>query len=148
MSDVKLFQTNDDGEITVEGGITELTGGFDTSFYLSIFGGNFEDDGSQDNRKTWWGNLLEREPESKLVSRTQNLLRGLPASSGNLRRVEEAVKRDLQWYVDTGIATSVEAAASIPAYGRVLIAGSVTVQGEKIPFEFTENWKAAQSEGQ
>jgi phage gp46-like protein len=148
MSDVLLFQTNDDGDVTIEGGVTELTGGFDTSFYLSIFGGNFEDDGSQNDRKTWWGNLIEREREYKLVSRTQNLLRGIPASSGNLRRVEEAVLRDLQWYLDTGIATAVVASASIPDYGKVRIAGSVTVQGEKIPFEFTENWKAAQDEGQ
>jgi phage gp46-like protein len=145
--DVLLFQTINDGDITITDGITQLTGGFDTAFYLSLFGGNFEDDGTQDNPLTWWGNLLENEPEGKYVSRTQNLLRGLPATSGNLRRVEEAARRDLQWFLDTGIATSVIIEASIPEYGKVEIAGSITVQGEEIPFSYTENWKAAQSEG-
>ena len=145
--DVLLFQTDDDGEILVIDGITQLTGGFDTSFYLSLFGGNFEDDGAQDNPLTWWGNLLENAPEGKYVSRTQNLLRGLPASSGNLRRIEEAAARDLQWYLDSGIATGVEVEASIPEYGRITIEGAVTVGGERVPFKFTENWKAAQSEG-
>ena len=147
MTDVLLFQTVDDGDINIVGGITELTGGFDTSFYLSLFGGNFEDDGTQDNRKGWWGNLLENEPEGKYVSRTQNLLRGLPASPANLRRIEEAVLRDLQWYLDTGIADDIEAVATIPEFGKIKISGSVTVQGEKLQFDFIENWKAAQSEG-
>jgi phage gp46-like protein len=145
--DVLLFQTNDDGDITVTGGITQLTGGFDTAFYLSLFGGNFEDDGAQDNPFTWWGNLLENEPEGKYVSRTQNLLRGLPASSGNLRRIEEAALADLQWFLDAGIATDLTVEASIPEYGRVKISGSITVDGVTIPFTFFENWKAAQSEG-
>ena len=145
--DVLLFQTVDDGDITVTDGITQLTGGFNTAFYLSLFGGNFEDDGAQDSPFTWWGNRLENEPDGKYVSRTQNLLRGLPATSGNLRRVEEAARRDLQWFLDTGIATSVEVEASIPEYGRVTIEGGIFVQGEFIPFKFTENWKAAQSEG-
>lgn len=144
--DVRLFQTVDDGDISVVDGITQLTGGFDTSFYLSIFGGNFEDDGAEDSQLTWWGNLMEVDPAFKYVSRTQNLLRGLPATSGNLRRVEEAALRDLQWYLDAGIADSVTAEASIPEYGRIRIAGVVTVRGEAVPFEFTENWKAAQSE--
>lgn len=145
--DVLLFQTNDDGDITVTGGITQLTGGFDTALYLSLFGGNFEDDGAQDSPFTWWGNLLENEPEGKYVSRTQNLLRGLPASSGNLRRIEEAARADLQWFLDTGIATNLEVEARIPDYGRVQISGVITASGEDIPFTFFENWKAAQSEG-
>jgi hypothetical protein len=144
--DVKLFQTVDDGEISIVDGITELTGGFDTALYLSLLGGNVDDDGAEGNPRTWWGNLMESDPARKYVSRTQNILQGLPATSGNMRRVEEAARADLKWFLDVGAATGLEVSVSIPDYGKVLIEGSITVDGEDIPFQYTENWKAAQSE--
>ena len=141
--DVKLFQTDDDGEIVVEGGIVEMSGGLETTAYLALFGGNEDDDGSQDNPKTWWGNLDETEPARRYISRTQELLKSSPATSGNLRRVEEAVKQDLNFFLTEKIANSVTASASIPALNRVKIVITIEAEGVETSFEFTENWKAA-----
>jgi len=55
--DVKLFQTTDDGDIYVVNGIVEMSGGLETSAYLSLFGGNEDDDGSDGSPFSWWANL-------------------------------------------------------------------------------------------
>ena len=97
--DVKLFQTDNEGDITVRDGVVEMGGGLETAAYLSLFGGNEDDDGLADNPKTWWGNLDEIDPAKQYRSETQNLLRGIPATSGNLRRIEDAASRDLAWFI-------------------------------------------------
>lgn len=140
--DILLFQTNDDGEITVTGGIVEMTGGFETAAYLSLFGGNEDDNGSQENALTWWANLNEVDLATKYVSETQNLLQALAATSSNLLRVEEAAKRDLQWFLDKNIASSVEVEATIPGINRVQIVVTIVAVGEESQFTFVENWKA------
>lgn len=141
--DVLLFQTDDDGDIIVTGGIVEMTGDFKTAAYLSLFGGNEDDDGRKDNPKTWWGNLSEIDPAEKYISETQNLLQALPATSSNLLRIETAVLRDLQWFLDKSIASSVNAEASIPALNRLKLVISIEANGEETQFTFIENWKAA-----
>ena len=85
--DVSLRQTDDGGEITVVNGVVEMSGGLETAVYLSLFGGNEDDDGRADNPQTWWGNLAENEPERQYRSETQHLLQALPATTGTLIRV-------------------------------------------------------------
>ena len=133
--DVLLLQTNDDGEITVTGGVVEMTGDFRTAAYLSLFGGN-EDD------TTYWGDKLETDPAFKYVSKTQNLLQALPAVSANLRRIEDAARIDLQWFLTKNIASSLDVATSIPALNRIQITVDIQADGEESSFTFTENWKA------
>lgn len=140
--DVLLFQTNDDGDISVVGGITEMTGDFRTMAYLCLFGGNEEDDGRENNPKTWWGNRDEVDPDFKYVSETQHLLRALTATSGNLLKLEDAAGRDLKVFTSKGIASSVSVVATIPALNRVAITIEITAEGEESQFTFTENWKA------
>lgn len=140
--DVKLFQTNDDGDISVVNGAVEMSGGLETAAYLSLFGGNEDDDGRPDNPANWWGNLDEVDPVRQYRSETQNLLQGIPATSANLRRIEDAVVRDLTWFLDERVASSVAVEASIPAVNRVQITVNIEANGEESSFEFTENWKA------
>ena len=141
--DILLFQTDDDGDIIVENGVVEMTGAFETSAYLSLFGGNEDDDGSDDNLHTWWANLAEIDPAERYVSETQNLLQALAATSANLRRVEDAAKRDLQWFLDKNIASSVKVIATIPAINRLKLVVSIEANGEESQFAFVENWRAA-----
>lgn len=140
--DVLLQQTNDDGEITVVNGVTEMTGSFETAAYLSLFGGNEDDDGREGNPKTWWGNRGETDPARRMVSETQYLTKSIPATSANLRKIEDAAKRDLAWFVDTGIANTLEVVASIPALNWASIVVTIEALGEETEFTFTENWKA------
>tara|TARA_R110000737_G_scaffold290683_1_gene297279 strand:- start:4679 stop:5125 length:447 start_codon:yes stop_codon:yes gene_type:complete len=140
--DVSLFQTDDDGNITVEGGIVTMSGGLETSAYLSLFGGNEDDDGRADNQANWWGNIDEVDPAREYHSETQNLLQALAATTGNLRRIEDAANRDLSWFSTNKIASSVNVVASIPGINRIKLTIDIEAQGEESSFEFVENWKA------
>ena len=139
--DVLLFQTDDDGEIIIENGLVEMSGGLETMAYLALFGGNEDDDGRANNPANWWGNLGEIDPAMQYRSETQNLLQALPARTGNLRRIEDAANRDLAVFIEKKIASSVVVAASIPGINRVKIAGNITANGVETSFNFVENWK-------
>jgi len=143
--DVRMFQTPDDVDIHVTGGIVEMTGGFETAVYLSLFGGNVRDDGSQDNPHGYWANLMDTDPTEKQVSRTQNLLQGLAAVSNNLRRVENAAKLDLAWMVTVGAANTVDVAVTMVAPKRIEITVDIVADAEKISLTFLVNWEAMQA---
>ncbi len=140
--DVYLFQTPNNGDIEIEDGIVTTVGGLATAVYLSILGGNEDDDGLEQNLLTWWGNVDETEQDRKYISETQNLLRGLPAVSRNLILVEEAVKRDLKWMLDNKVASNIDVFASIPEVGRISIDVGIIAEGNRETFNFTENWQA------
>lgn len=134
--DVLLFHGNDDGDIIVSAGLVTMSGGLETAAYLSLFGGNEQDDGRADNPLQWWGNYGEP-PERQQRSETQYLLRSLPAVPVNLRRVEDAAKRDLSW-----LPAEVSVRASMPGLNKIKLIVSINVQGEEKTIEFIENWKA------
>ncbi len=120
MTDVLLRQTNDGGEITLDNGLVLMSEGLETAAYLSLFGGNQDDaaDGASE-RLQWWGNLDEVDRARTYRSETQFLVQSLPAVPRNLRRVEQAASRDLAWMLASGVATSVNVSASIPALNRI-----------------------------
>lgn len=135
--DVLLYQTVNDGDIIVTDGLIQMTGGLDTAIYLSLFGGNEQDDGSPDNPVQWWGNTGENESALHQRSETQHLLRSIPATTGNLRRIKDAIERDLAWLSSTGVARELSISITIPALNRL----GVTVNVDGFGFEFIENWK-------
>lgn len=137
MTDVLLRQTNDGGEITIQGGLVLMSEGLETAAYLSLFGGNEDDAAGTDTARQWWGNLLDVEPERAYRSETQFLVQALPAIPFNLRRIEQAVARDLQWMLDTGTAQSVTVEATIPAVNRVRIGLVIlTATGQRVELFF------------
>ena len=103
--------------------IIDDTSGFETMVYLCLFGGNYEDDGTEATKKyTWWGNLTEPDnPERWLVSRTQKILRGMPAVPANIIKLKLAIKEDLQVFLDEKIADKIITEVSIPSKNRVTI---------------------------
>jgi len=141
--DVVLFQSLDDGNIQIDNGTVTMDGGLQTAGYLSLFGGNEDDDGSENNALEYWGNKIGEDPNERQVSRTQNLLRSIPATSGNLLRVQDAAKDDLSWLIDVGAATAITVVASIPALNRVKLVVTITAIGAESEFTFVENWKAS-----
>lgn len=137
MTDVLLRQSNDGGEITLEGGLLLLSEGLETAVYLSLFGGNEDDPGDGDTTLQWWGNLLDTEPERAYRSETQYLLASLPAIPANLRRIEQAAARDLKWMLDTKNAQSVSVEATIPSLNRVRLGVSiVTATDQRLELSF------------
>lgn len=136
--DVLLYQGNDDGEIDVVNGVVTMSGGLETAAYLSLFGGNEQDDGRSDSPLQYWGNYGET-PDRQYRSETQYLLRSIPAIPANLRRLEDAATRDLGWFVSSGAATSVSASATMPGPGRIRLVVSID---EEVIGDYIENWKA------
>jgi len=140
MPDVRLYLDDDGGEVTFTAGQIEIADGLETAGLLSILGGNEDDSGADcDNAKQWWGNLLETEEALKYRSRTAYLLRSIPAISGNLPVIEEAVNADLEWMLGE-FASAIEVTASLPALRRVDIDVDVTVGANKYELSFTETW--------
>lgn len=140
--DVKLFQTEDDGDMSVVNGLVEMSGGLETSAYLSLFGGNEKDDGRADNPHTWWGNIEETEKDREYHSETQFLLKDLAVTTGNLRRVEDAARRDLAWFLAGDIVSSITVEASMPGLNRIQLDITIEAVGEETKFQFVENWKS------
>lgn len=141
--DVHLFNTPDGGDINVELGVVEMGGGLETAVYLSLFGGNEEDSTREGDDRTYWGNRMETETQFRLRSQTQYELARLPAVPYNLRRIEDAARRDLAWMLDAEAATAIEITASIPALNRVKLVITIEASGETSEIAFTENWQAA-----
>ena len=136
--DVLLFQTTDGGNISVVGGVVEMSGGLQTAAYLSIFGGNEDDAGGSDKAESWWGNLDEGDTAGRCRSETQNLLKALVATPANMRKVEDAASRDLAWMVPD-VATNVTVSASMPGLNKIKL--TIDIDGD-LTVEFLENWKA------
>lgn len=143
VGDVLLRQTDNGGEIRVTNGLVEMTGRLEVAAYLSLFGGNEDDDGRPDSRLGYWGNLIETDEAFKLVSRTQHLLRSIPVTTANIQRLRRVAIADLEWFVQTGVASSVEVAVAVTGVNRVAFTISIRAEGEEHRFTFTENWKAA-----
>jgi phage gp46-like protein len=137
MTDVLLRQTNDGGDITVEGGLVLMSEGLETAAYLSLFGGNADDAGDNGgDRLQWWGNLGELDESRTYRSETQFLIASLPAVPRNLRRIEQAATRDLAWMIAAGIAKGIAVSASIPALDQVRVAITIVTLKEQIQLTF------------
>jgi len=139
--DVLLFQTDDDGNIRVVNGLTEMSGGLPTLVYMALFGGNEDDDGSANSKFSYWGNIDELDKSRHLRSKTQHALQSLPQTTNNLLLVNDAVKSDLNFLLTDNIATSIDVVVTIPALNRVKIVTAINAVGEESEFEFIENWK-------
>lgn len=140
--DPYLRHTLNGGELTAEGGLLQMTGGLPTAVYLALFGGNIDDDGLPKNPQSWWGNAEELDPDGTYRSETQHALETLPAIPANLRKIEAAVMRDLQWLLTRNIASVVRAEATMPALNTVKLVVTVSAEGVESNFEFVECWKA------
>lgn len=142
MTDVLLFQTDDDGDILLEGGLIRTEQGLETAAYLTLFGANEEDSGSpSDDSIQFWGNLLEDDPLRKLRGRFQNLCRTLPVTSANLQLLQEAAEADMLWFVEAEIASTVSLEVSIPAVSRVRVDVDLTVSTRVYNFSFDGTWE-------
>lgn len=139
-ADVLMVHTPDGGEIVLENGGPRMSDGLFNAVYLSLFGGNEEDSGLEgDKPLQWWGNWSERKPGRRYRSETQYLMRSLPAVPVNLRKLEDAVGRDLQWLVDEKIATAVSALATIPGLNRVSVSVNIEIGLTVYKFNFTDS---------
>lgn len=138
--DVRLFCTPDGGNIEIVNGQVVMADSPETAVYLSLFGGNERDTGSDGDRPLqWWGNLDEPDTQRRYRSETQSLLRAIPATPANLHRIEDAVSRDLAWMLED-LATSLSIEVTMPRLSWVAIKLEVEIDGVKYPLRFEQPW--------
>lgn len=120
--DILLEHTYDGGEVRVVNGSLALDDGLSTAVYLSLFGGNSSDDGTDStSSEQYWGNRLETEPARILRPEMHALIKAHPLTSSSLLRIEQAGARDLAWLVDQGLADAIVVEGSILGVDRLAI---------------------------
>lgn len=142
--DVLFFDTEDGGEIAVINGLVIADGGFRSAVYLSLFGGNKEDEGDVASSHTWWGNKLEDVPvNERLVSRFVSYIRAVPLTSKNLRVAQDKAEEDLKWFIDDGIADSVAVELIEEGNNRIQLSVRIEKSGEVIESgKYALQWEA------
>lgn len=138
--DVKHYQTTDNGEIEIVNGLITMNGGLESAVYISLFGGNKDDDGTSSKElKQWWGNFGET---VTCRSQTQYLLNSIPAIPINMLKIKEAAENDTKWLLDNKIATSINVEVDIIGLNMVKLTIIILADGEKIELQYIENWRA------
>lgn len=101
--DVKLYPTEDGGQITIEKGQPIIDDGLETAAYISLFSGGY------------WGNAISDQDE-KLESKLEALYTSNLSNQTRLD-AEEYVLQALDWMKRQGIAAKIEVEALIPRTG-------------------------------
>lgn len=138
MTDVRLYQTNDGGDIVyTQGNPVMLSVGFETAAYLSLCGGNIDDDGSAGtDALQWWGNRTETDPVKQYRSKFLGAVQASQNLASDITRIEEAAASDLAWFVTEGVADDVAVSATVPNYNRIDIKVDIQVGDNEYSFVF------------
>jgi phage gp46-like protein len=127
MSDVMITITADGGDIEILNGAVTMTDSLQTAVGILLFGGNVEDDGTRATEaKQWWGNVIERDQNKRIRSRTQAMIRSLPLTSSALSRIDDAAAADLAVLSDEGIASSIAVATTVVNVRAVRVSVQIT----------------------
>jgi phage gp46-like protein len=142
--DLFLEDTPDGGDIRIENDLFVNDRSFNTAVYLSLFGGNKDDNGKVRNRKTWWGNTLIGTAENeKIVSRFQAIISGLPMTTKNIQEAENAASLDLKWITDEGIGDKITIYGRAVAWNEFSLTVDIQASGKSIcENTFSLFWKA------
>lgn len=144
MTDVLMVDTLDGGDIQIPvGSDVVMTSGLETSVYLSLFGGNEEDDGSDATSSLqWWANFAEPDPARRMRGRLQALIRARALTSALLREISEAARADLEW-MTVALVDAVRVSSSIVAPRRVEITIELDIGAETVTLRYGATWGAA-----
>ena len=149
MSDLKLIETFDGGDLVLNGNDLQVIDGFQNMIYLALFGGNvkqstkeFDED---EERFDYWANdlLMLDSPDIQYNSETERTLNEVTLNSRGRLLVEQSVKKDLEFMQDFG---NVEVNVSIVQNNRVQINVIIKEPNELNSNEFNYIWSATENE--
>lgn len=144
MADVRIYQAADGGEVDFKNGEPLTADGLESAAYLSLCGGNQEDNGLASGEPLqWWANVEEPVAERRMRSELQSVLRGMPAVPFNLRRAEDAAISDLAWMTKE-LEAKVVVEASLPAVDWIALHVEIAIGNTTYPFDFTSEWAGRQ----
>ena len=130
--DPRIIVTEDGTTIEYQGGQPVMDGGIENAIVLSLF-----------VTQGWPCNILFGKPEEKLGSDFMLEMKK-SITLETLNSAADAAKKSLQWMVDVGLASEIQAAASNPSYNRVDVRIFIKYPGSDID-EFlasrnADNW--------
>lgn len=149
------FALNWDGlessaDLIVSGGGFVGEAGLYTALALSLFLDRRADDDDElptgstafgeADRRGWWGNDVLADEGDEYGSRLW-LYRRSSLTEGVLEDLQRACEEALEWFVDSGIAASVDVVVSVGAPGRADIRITITRQSD-LPIQYTFVWDA------
>lgn len=125
--DVKLYPTEDGGQISIKNGQPYMDDGLETAVYISLFSSDF------------WGNVIS-ERDEKLESKLETLYSQALTNQARLDAEQYALQA-LAWMKRQGIAAKIEAEAVIPRTGMLGLVITITQPDSTIAeLKYQINW--------
>jgi len=149
MSDLKLIETFDGGDLVLNGNDLQVIDGFQNMIYLALFGGNIEQSTKEfdedEERFDYWANdlLMLDSPDIQYNSETEKTLNEVTLNSRGRLLIEQSVKKDLEFMQDFG---NIEVNVSIIQSDRVKINVIIKEPNELNSNEFNYIWGATENE--
>ncbi len=130
MSDIYL-KTQKITDMVIINGLPQLTDGLDNAVYLSLF------------MPDWWGNDSS-DDDQKYESEISVIMAEQPLTNQARLDIIEEAKKSLNWMLDLGIASAIDARAEIPEIGKLYLAVTITEPEADDPsvFAYSLNWDA------
>lgn len=123
--DLAIVETNNGGDIQLNGQDLAIVRSHENDVYLALFGGNVEGVTAlvsiEAEMVDYWANqlLFQAEGDKQYNSITEKTLNTVALSSAGRLKIENAVKEDLKFLSDAGAEVNVE--VSIPSTNTVQI---------------------------
>lgn len=149
MSDLKLIETYDGGDLVQNGADLKVIDGFQNMIYLALFGGNLKQSTKEfdedEERFDYWGNelLMLNSPEIQYNSQTERTLNEVSINSQGRLLIEQAAKSDLEFMQDFA---NITVEVSILGVDKVGIKVILKEPNELESNEFNYIWGATESE--
>lgn len=122
--DLALIETDGNGgDIQLRGNDLAVVNSIENMPYLAMFGGNVLQSSTADvnvDSKDWWGNklLMTNDASIQFNSLTERVLNSTALTSGGRITIENAIKKDLEFFAPTSTVTVV---VSIIATDRISV---------------------------
>jgi len=119
--DIRLIDTKQGGEITVNGGTPDIDNGLNTSVYISLFTEN-----------NWWG--------GEIGSRAYLIKKN---NQDNRNKLKNFIQESLQWLIDDGVAEKINISLSLILSNQVgydIIIKQPELS-EEVIYKFSLNWE-------
>jgi len=149
MSDLKLVETFDGGDLVLNGNDLQVIDGFQNMIYLALFGGNVEQSTKQYNedeeRFDFWANSLLTldSPNIQYNSETERTLNEVSLNSRGRLLIEQSAKKDLEFMQDF---SNITVSVTILASDKVGIKVILQEPNELESNEFNYIWAATENE--
>lgn len=135
MIDIKTVQTNGIFDIPIENGDLAGVDGFDTAIWISLFTDARAPDTivvTPENRRGWLGNV-ESPVEGRELGGLLWVAEQRRLNQDTVNEVVDYAGKSLEWFVEDGIATSIEVSGVIVPLSGILLTIVINVpQGETV----------------